>query len=145
MDRAWPESDGEAIHTSTFLGHPVGCVMALAQIAEVESRALPARSKAEGEWLRVRLNEVAQSFPEGLVRAVGRGLMAGLEVRGSVERPAGLAVVRCMQRLLGDGFIVLPEGAGAEVLSLTPPLTISRRELGRAVGRIHYRLREVLS
>ncbi len=145
MDRAWPESDGEAIHTSTFLGHPVGCAMALAQISEVESRALPARSKKEGEWLQVRLEEVARSFPEGRVRAVGRGLMAGLEVSGSAERPAGLAVVRCMQRLLEDGFIVLPEGAGAEVLSLTPPLTISRGELGRAVGRIHCRLEEVLS
>lgn len=145
MDRAWPESDGEAIHTSTFLGHPVGCAMALAQIAELDSRSLPARSEAEGGWLRDRLEEVSRSFPEGRVRAVGRGLMAGLEVRRSDDRPAGLAVVRCMQRLLGDGFIVLPEGAGAEVLSLTPPLTISRRELGRAVGRIQYRLKEVLS
>ncbi len=32
MDAAWPASRGEAIHTSTFLGHPVGCAMALAQI-----------------------------------------------------------------------------------------------------------------
>lgn len=145
MDRAWPESDGEAIHTSTFLGHPVGCAMALAQISEVESRNLPVRSKTEGGWLLTRLDEVARSFPKGLVRAVGRGLMAGLEVRCSGQRPAGLAVVRCMQRLLGDGFIVLPEGAGAEVLSLTPPLTISRRELGRALDRIESRLMEVLS
>jgi len=28
MDQ-WPESPGEAMHTSTFLGHPVGCAMAL--------------------------------------------------------------------------------------------------------------------
>jgi acetylornithine/succinyldiaminopimelate/putrescine aminotransferase len=35
MDAAWPASQGEAIHTSTFLGHPVGCAMALAQIAEI--------------------------------------------------------------------------------------------------------------
>ena len=33
MDAAWPASRGEAIHTSTFLGNPVGCAMALAQIA----------------------------------------------------------------------------------------------------------------
>ena len=36
MDAAWPPSSGEAIHTSTFLGHPVGCAMALAQIKEIE-------------------------------------------------------------------------------------------------------------
>src|SRR5208283_979344 len=29
MNTAWPASRGEAIHTSTFLGHPVGCAMAL--------------------------------------------------------------------------------------------------------------------
>src|SRR6266496_761007 len=44
MDAAWPPSTGEAIHTSTFLGHPVGCAMALAQIAEIEARKLVERS-----------------------------------------------------------------------------------------------------
>jgi len=48
---AWPSSDGEAIHTSTFLGHPVGCAMALAQIEEIEKRDLPQRSARLGEFL----------------------------------------------------------------------------------------------
>src|SRR5690606_23824646 len=46
MDAAWPPASGEAIHTSTFLGHPVGCAMALAQIGEVERRQLPHRASA---------------------------------------------------------------------------------------------------
>src|SRR5205085_9523779 len=48
MDRAWPLSTGEAIHTSTFLGHPVGCAMALAQIKEIANRKLVERSAALG-------------------------------------------------------------------------------------------------
>src|SRR5205814_7925579 len=40
MDAGWPPSAGEAIHTSTFLGHPVGCAMALAQIREIQTRRL---------------------------------------------------------------------------------------------------------
>ena len=32
---AWPVSAGEALHTSTFLGHPVGCAMALEALADV--------------------------------------------------------------------------------------------------------------
>ena len=48
MDRAWPLSDGEAIHTSTFLGHPVGCAMALAQLREIEARQLCDDSAAKG-------------------------------------------------------------------------------------------------
>ena len=57
MDAAWPESHGEAIHTSTFLGHPVGCAMALAQIGEIErlTFANEARNSANfcsANWLR---------------------------------------------------------------------------------------------
>src|SRR5260370_29701885 len=40
MDVAWPPSSGEAIHTSTFLGHPVGCAIALALIREVRTRQM---------------------------------------------------------------------------------------------------------
>ena len=53
MDAAWPASTGEAIHTSTFLGHPVGCAMALAQISEIEQRALPERAADLGDFLLV--------------------------------------------------------------------------------------------
>ena len=29
---SWPARRGEAIHTSTFLGHPLGCAAALASL-----------------------------------------------------------------------------------------------------------------
>ncbi len=51
MDAAWPPSSGEAIHTSTFLGHPVGCAMALAQIKEIKARKLVQRSAELGDLL----------------------------------------------------------------------------------------------
>ncbi len=53
IDAAWPPSAGEAIHTSTFQGNPVGCAMALAQIAEIQARQLPrprGRSRAVFSW-----------------------------------------------------------------------------------------------
>jgi 4-aminobutyrate aminotransferase-like enzyme len=145
MDRAWPESDGEAIHTSTFLGHPVGCAMALAQMAELESRLLVERAASEGLWLRGKLEALARSEDRLQLRVVGRGLMAGLEVRSRDGVGAGHIVVQTMQRLLRDGILILPEGADAEVLSLTPPLTIGRREFARALGVIVSRLGEASS
>ena len=33
---AWPPSEGAAIHTSTFLGNPVACAAALAQLRSIE-------------------------------------------------------------------------------------------------------------
>ena len=48
MDAAWPVSSGEAIHTSTFLGHPVGCAMALAQIQEIRTTQTRRRKRKLG-------------------------------------------------------------------------------------------------
>jgi 4-aminobutyrate aminotransferase-like enzyme len=40
----WPRSTGEAIHTSTFLGHPVGCAAALASMSALRDERLVERS-----------------------------------------------------------------------------------------------------
>src|SRR5476651_1657761 len=61
MDAAWPASTGEAIHTSTFLGHPVGCAMALAQISEIEKLNLPERAAELGKYLLELLGEIENS------------------------------------------------------------------------------------
>lgn len=143
MDAAWPVSDGEAIHTSTFLGHPVGCAMALAQLEEIERLGLVKRAGELGVWLRGELERWATRPGKLRLRAVGRGLMAGWEVRWPDGRMAGGVVVGAMQRLAGKGILVLPEGADAEVMSLTPPLTVGRRELGRAIGTIWETMQEV--
>jgi 4-aminobutyrate aminotransferase-like enzyme len=120
MDKAWPEATGEAIHTSTFLGHPVGCAMALAQIKEIEP--LVARAAELGAYLLALLKELGLGQPRGL------GLMAGLELDFPIERC--LAVIK---GLLRRGFIFLPEGERANVIAFTPPLTITKAQLDRAV------------
>src|SRR5205085_11393340 len=76
MDRAWPRSQGEALHTSTFLGHPVGCAMALAQIEEIPK--VLATATARGETLLGELQKIKAPKNFRLL-ARGIGLMAGLE------------------------------------------------------------------
>lgn len=133
---AWPPSDGEAVHTSTFLGHPVGCAMALAQIAELERLRLPARSKRLGKALQAGLEAVAAEFP-GVVRRVSvSGLMGGIEFRTEDGGPGTTLSLGVMRSLLDRGFIVLPEGAAAEVIGFTPPLTIGEDQLGRALDAL---------
>jgi acetylornithine/succinyldiaminopimelate/putrescine aminotransferase len=127
IDAAWPPSTGEAIHTSTFQGNPVGCAMALAQIAEIGSRKLPEHAAASGIFLLDLMREEI-SRPGLRVEARGRGLMAGLEIKND----DGLAM-RAIKKMLRRGFILLPEGARGNVISFTPPLTISRTELAAAV------------
>src|SRR6185369_14413893 len=71
MDTAWPASTGEAIHTSTFLGHPVGCAMALANVAEIRARKLVERSARLGKVLLRELSEVQSPKSKAICRARG--------------------------------------------------------------------------
>lgn len=136
MESAWPASRGEARHTSTFLGHPVGCAMALAQIQELRSRGLVRRSAAEGRWLLNRLHDLPDTLGGVQLVPRGLGLMAGIELRRADGSPATEISLGAMKELLKRGYLVLPEGAHGEVISLTPPLTISRAALDRSVRAI---------
>jgi len=126
MDAAWPPSQGEAIHTSTFLGNPVGCAMALAQILELNQRDLVEQSRILGQALQQWLRGIP-----GVSR--GLGLLAGVELRTRGGQPATSAALAAVSRLLHRGFIFLPEGAHSNVISFSPPLVISKPQLRSAV------------
>jgi 4-aminobutyrate aminotransferase-like enzyme len=130
MDAAWPRSKGEAIHTSTFLGHPVGCAMALAQIGEIRRLKLPARAARLGADFGRRLS--ALRFRALRLSVRGLGLMWGVELNHPNGSPATAEALTLVKALLQRGFIVLPEGAHGNVISFTPPLTITAGQLARA-------------
>ncbi len=136
MDKAWPPSDGEAIHTSTFLGHPVGCAMALAQLREIRARKLVQRSAALGRRLLAALSTLAAQRSAHDLAPRGLGLLAGVEVCAKDGVPASEVVLQAVKALLRRGFLFLPEGEHSSVLSLTPPLTISAGQLQAAVNAL---------
>jgi 4-aminobutyrate aminotransferase-like enzyme len=135
MDAAWPPSRGEAIHTSTFLGHPVGCAMALAQIKEIERLDLPEHSAQLGEFLLGELQSKISS-PKFPIAVRGLGLMAGVELRLPDGKPATAAALQTVKAMLQRGFILLLEGGYANVISFTPPLTITQPQLAKAVSTL---------
>jgi 4-aminobutyrate aminotransferase-like enzyme len=132
MDAAWPISTGEAIHTSTFLGHPVGCAMALAQISEIEKLNLPERSAELGKFLLDELKtKISNSKFKIDIR--GLGLMAGIELELLDGKPSTDIAIQAIKTLLHRGYIFLPEGEFGNVISFTPPLTITKAQLAKAV------------
>ncbi len=142
MDAAWPASMGEAIHTSTFLGNPVGCAMALAQIAEIRRRQLVGKSAVNGRLLLAGLRACGGDDFKVRPAARGLGLMAGLELWEDAK-PAGDCALRIIKHLLHKGFILLPEGEHGNVISFTPPLTITAAEIKRTLSALRRAMKEI--
>lgn len=107
---AWGASRGEALHTQTFLGHPLGCATALAVLEAVAGGGVERQARAVGARLTDGLTA------RGLT-VRGRGLMLGVELGRR-----SLAVARA---LTARGYVVLPAGMQAEVLALTPPVSLT--------------------
>ncbi len=136
MDAAWPASQGEAVHTSTFLGHPVGCAMALAQIKEIQRLGLCERSARLGGFLLADLKQIQNPKSTPHLSARGLGLIAGLELKLADGKPAGAAAFQIIKEMLRRGYILLPEGEYGNVISFTPPLTIGKSHLEATVREL---------
>lgn len=130
---AWPESAGEAIHTSTFMGHPICCAAARASIGLIEELGLAARAREEGERWVEGLRQMAAG--RSLVREVrGRGMMIGIQLEDPAGRlPGHRITATALVEGLKRGWILLGSGVDGDVLSLSPPLTIERDLLDLAV------------
>ncbi len=126
---AWPRSEGEALHTQTFLGHPASCAAALASLDVSARLDLPARAAKLGAEVLDRLGSELAGL-EAVVDVRGRGLMIGIEC----ARPE--IALAATTRLLERGFVLLPSGDGGRVLSLTPPLVIDRAAIHLACDAI---------
>jgi 4-aminobutyrate aminotransferase-like enzyme len=75
------------------------------------------------------------------VNARGLGLLAGLEFLMPDGSPATKLALATIKLLLHRGLIFLPEGEHANVISFTPPLTISERQLRTALEAVGEALR----
>jgi 4-aminobutyrate aminotransferase / (S)-3-amino-2-methylpropionate transaminase / 5-aminovalerate transaminase len=133
----WPASEGEAIHTSTFLGNPVACAAALAQLSAIESEDLLRKAERLGERIREKTAAWSARWPE-VGSPVGRGLLQGVPIAGSGR---GLRVAEhCLRR----GVLLLAEGPDAEVLAVTPPAVITEEQLDFALAALEESIRTEL-
>ncbi|MAJ58722.1 MAG: hypothetical protein CBC48_01420 [bacterium TMED88] len=118
----WPASQGEALHTQTFLGHPASCAAALAALQTIDREGLVERAERCGLALLERLQKACRSL-SGVAEVRGLGMMIGIECT------TPKLAQRVTRRALERGVIVLPSGPGGRVVSLTPPLCIGPEQL----------------
>jgi 4-aminobutyrate aminotransferase-like enzyme len=133
---AWPVSQGESLHTSTFLGHPTACAAALASISEIERLGLVARSATSGAALGEMLKALAEKVGPCVGDVRGCGLMWGIELVGDDGAPDQARASKTVTEALRRGVVVLAGGPGNNVLSLSPPLVIATEQLAFGVEKI---------
>jgi 4-aminobutyrate aminotransferase-like enzyme len=136
---SWGASTGDSIHTSTFLGNPLGCAVALSVIREIEEKKLVDRSRQMGEFFRKELWKLKEKHP--IINDIrGSGLMIGLdlcEVNARAKKPvaatekAKVFITEALRR----GLVLLPAGAAHNVISITPPLIITEKEIQYSVSQ----------
>jgi 4-aminobutyrate aminotransferase/(S)-3-amino-2-methylpropionate transaminase len=126
---AWPASQGEALHTQTFLGHPPGCAAALASLAVIEEEKLVERAAETGARALARLRQRCEGRA-GCAAVRGLGLLLAIEC-DTPERAA-----RACAEALRRGVLVLPSGDDGRVLAITPPLSIEPELLELALDRL---------
>jgi 4-aminobutyrate aminotransferase-like enzyme len=131
---AWPVTQGEALHTSTFLGNPVGCAMAIAALRAHQSDEIAERVAADSLALTRALQALNGAPYVHEIR--GRGLMRGIELRHADGRAAGELAIALVTALLKQGIILLPDAPEGHVLAFSPPLGLTDDELEFVVLRI---------
>lgn len=123
---SWPLSKGEALHTSTFLGNPAGCAMALAALELNQNPTLATSVREKGKKFRQLLATIS-SPAVGDIRGVG--LMLGVEIVDAKGNPDGALAAEIMLKALKNGVLLLADSPTSNVLSLMPSFSISNEEM----------------
>jgi 4-aminobutyrate aminotransferase-like enzyme len=136
---AWPESTGEALHTGTFFGHPLSCLVGKKTIEIIESDSLVERSDVLGRKAVAFLKDQMSSkeFEDHVNEIRGEGLMI------CVEFKEDLFGVKIMEDLKENGVILIPSGASGKSVSITPALNIPEDILFDSLSKLVESIRRI--
>jgi 4-aminobutyrate aminotransferase-like enzyme len=135
---AWAPSTGEALHTSTFLGNPLGCAAALANLAEIKRLDIPRVAREREQRMAERLHALERPGSQ-IVDVRGRGMLWAVEFKDPAL--ANASVVAALRR----GLLILQSGLRGESITIAPPPVIGDAQLERAFDILADVTREALA
>jgi acetylornithine/N-succinyldiaminopimelate aminotransferase len=116
-------------HGSTFGGNALASAVALATLQTLEREGLVANAASVGSALHDQLRSLALRHPKKVRAVRGLGLLQGLVLKDDVDPRALLA------RLRDDGLLVTI--AGGTALRFSPPLVVTREQVGEAIAIVY--------
>lgn len=105
-------------HGTTFGGNAVSCAAGLVVLNEVEEWA-ESNAAAIGEYLQLRLGELAHNFPRDIVEIRGKGLMVGIVMSYDAQE--------FVDALLQEKVIC--NVTAGSVVRVLPPLIIGKQDV----------------
>ena len=140
----WPLNTTEAIHTSTFLGNPMGCAVGLKALEILQRDNLPQKAAEKGAWILAEFKKLQKKYPDIIADARGAGLMLALEMATPDLTPLTDLALRIVDEMRNRGFILLPSGPWGHIISIAPPLIIPQACLEAFIGALDETIRTSL-
>ncbi|MBI4065199.1 aminotransferase class III-fold pyridoxal phosphate-dependent enzyme [Candidatus Gottesmanbacteria bacterium] len=126
------DSLDKAQHVFTYSGHPPACAVGTKILSIIEKENILNSVNKNGIFFIHQLNNLIRRSGDSLRCEVrGIGFQIGLSIRSKDDKPlAALFGVRCLEKGLYVGYF----GKNNDVLRIHPPLTITHREILRAIN-----------
>ncbi|MEX0362684.1 MAG: aminotransferase class III-fold pyridoxal phosphate-dependent enzyme [Allomuricauda sp.] len=123
---------------NTFGGNPVSCAIGTEVLRTVKREKLQENAFEVGEFLKQKLQELAQDYPViGDVR--GQGFFLGIELVDEALNPLGDKADYLANRMKDHGILMSTDGPDNNVLKIKPPMVFSlenAEELVLHLGKI---------
>jgi len=114
--------------SSTHSANPLSCAAGLANLEYIQRHNLVQESKRKGKILHSFLNKLKDRFPERISHILGKGLIAGVIFKDSVNgKPDCLFPSKVCERAMQKGLLMVH--TGRESIKIGPPLIISEQAL----------------
>lgn len=122
-------------HSSTFGGNPLACAAARAALEFLEKEKLLEKASNDGEYFRLRLEDLRNRHPSIVREVRGKGLMLAAELK--------IPVKDVIMNGFAHGLILLY--AGLNILRFLPPLVITRGQIDKTILELDKILIEIES
>ncbi|PHR26824.1 MAG: putrescine aminotransferase [Desulfotalea sp.] len=118
------------MHTTTTGGNPVACAAALAQISVLLEEDLAGQAAEKGEYIKKKVLELKEKYPQILVGIRGRGLLLGMEF------PNDEIGYQVASGLFSRGVLTAGTLTNAQTIRIEPALNIPYELIDEMLKRL---------
>lgn len=148
--KAYGKKMHSSLHTTTFGGLGITCAVAIEAINILGDQKFRESVKEKGIYLRKRLEELKQKYPNKIKSLKGRGLLQGIEfnfknIGGSLNLPDNPLIDTYNKGMMAGLIRTLHEkhnilahfsDSDIETLHIMPPLIVEKEHLDKFLGAI---------